>query len=366
MLLIPLDFIDDGAVITSLIGWDSFEYLNQILLHALLYDVKYTHLIVEDQTQLSQEIREVLTYRGEIIYKTNKLTLYCIVSEEQKYLNLMSEILDVKEIKEDRTQIGTHSTFAKHLQFSLRNDTIPLLTTKRVFFRGVVEELLWFLSGSTDACVLSKRNVKIWDLNGSIEKLKEMGFENRTEGDLGPVYGFQWKYWGAEYVDKHTKPSNGIDQIKNVIHSIKTNPNSRRHIVNAWNVSDLKKMVLPPCHMCFQFYVKDNTYLSCQMYQRSADMFLGVPFNIASYSLLTHIIAKLTNLKPDKLTMIFGDCHVYVNHKDAVLEQCSRFVKSNFPKIAIDTLSDIDNIVMNNINLNDYCCQSSISAPMAV
>jgi thymidylate synthase len=365
MLLIPFGFTDENAV-PSLIECGTFQYSDQILLNTLLYDVKYTHLIIEDPKHVSPDNRELLAYRGDIIYKTKTWTLYCILSEEQKYLNLMREILDVKEIKDDRTQIGTYSTFAKHLSFSLRNDTIPLLTTKRVFFRGVAEELLWFLSGSTDACILSERNVKIWDLNGSKEKLKEMGFENRTEGDLGPVYGFQWKYWGAEYVDKHTKPSNGIDQIKNVVQSIKTNPNSRRHIVNAWNVSDLDKMVLPPCHMCFQFYVKDNTYLSCQMYQRSADMFLGVPFNIASYSLLTHIIAKLTNLKPDKLTIVFGDCHVYTNHKDAVLEQCSRFVKSNFPKIAIDTLSDIDNIVMNNINLNDYCCQSSISAPMAV
>ena len=281
------------------------------------------------------------------------------------YLNLMKDVLSETQIKEDRTHVGTHSTFAKQLTFSLRNDVIPLLTTKRVFFRGAAEELLWFLSGSTDACVLSNNNVKIWDLNGSKETLQKLGFENRTQGDLGPVYGFQWKYWGAEYVDKNTTPTNGIDQIKNLIHSIKTNPNSRRHIVNAWNVSDLHKMVLPPCHMCFQFYVKNN-YLSCQMYQRSADMFLGVPFNIASYSLLTHIVAKLTNLKPDKLTIVFGDCHVYTNHKNAVTEQCSRSVISNFPKINIDNLIDVDDLHMDKIHLSNYCFQPPISAPMAV
>jgi thymidylate synthase len=359
----------EDAIITSFFGYLPVKYeYNHIDLNTCLSDVKNTHLIIDDMCKVSIETRDIITYRCVVIYKTKTCTLFNILSEEKMYLNLMKDTLDdnIHSKTNDRTSVGTYSTFAKRLTFSLRNDVIPLMTTKHVFFRGVAEELLWFISGSTDSDILSSRNVKIWDLNGSRRVLDAMGFWDRKEGDLGPVYGFQWRHWGAEYVDKDTVSLKGIDQIKNVINSIKTNPNSRRHVVSAWNVSDLEKMALPPCHICFQFYVKDNEYLSCQMYQRSADLFLGVPFNIASYSLLTHIIAKLTNLKPDKLTMVFGDCHVYSNHIDAVYEQCSRDVLTNFPTLSMDTLNDIDSICMDNLKVINYIHQQPISAPMAV
>ena len=212
--------------------------------------------------------------------------------EEQQYLDLVRKIIETGALKTDRTGVGTYSLFGTTMRYDLEH-SFPLLTTKKVFWKGVVEELLWFLRGSTDGKLLSEKGVKIWDGNGSREFLDNLGFKDRREGDLGPVYGFQWRHFGAQYVDCDTNyKGQGVDQIQQVIEMIKKNPDSRRLIVNAWNVKDLPLMALPPCHVMFQFYV-ENGRLSCLLYQRSCDIGLGVPFNIASYALLTCLIAKV-------------------------------------------------------------------------
>lgn len=223
----------------------------------------------------------------------------------------------------DRTNVGTLSIFGAQMRFDLRNDAFPLLTTKRVFWRGVVEELLWFIKGSTNAKELQEKNVHIWDANSSREFLDQCGFMDRKEGDLGPVYGFQWRHFGADYKScDESYVGQGVDQLNEVIKRIRTNPTDRRIIMSAWNVADLPKMVLPPCHCFVQFYVADDE-LSCQLYQRSADMGLGVPFNIASYSLLTYMIAHVTGLKPGDFIHTLGDAHVYKNHIEPLKEQVS-------------------------------------------
>lgn len=213
-------------------------------------------------------------------------------NQEQQYLDLIRDVIERGEDKEDRTGVGTRSTFGNMMRFDL-SQTFPLLTTKKVFWKGVVEELLWFLRGSTDGKALSDLGVKIWDGNGSREFLDNLGFKNRRVGDLGPVYGFQWRHFGAEYVDCDTDyTGKGVDQISQLVERIKRDPDSRRHIVSAWNVADLSKMALPPCHVLFQFYVA-NGKLSCMLYQRSCDIGLGIPFNIASYALMTMMIARV-------------------------------------------------------------------------
>lgn len=217
--------------------------------------------------------------------------------EEMQYLDLINNIIENGNSKGDRTKIGTRSIFGAQMRFSLRDNSFPLLTTKRVFWRGVAEELLWFIKGDTNGKHLSEKNIHIWDANGSREFLDSLNFKDREEGDLGPIYGFQWRHFGAEYNTMHDDYSGvGVDQLQQVIDTIKNNPNDRRILLSAWNPSAIPKMALPPCHIMCQFYVA-NGELSCQMYQRSCDMGLGVPFNIASYSLLTIMIAQITGLK---------------------------------------------------------------------
>lgn len=217
--------------------------------------------------------------------------------EEYQYLNHIKLILEKGVKRDDRTGVGTLGTFGAHMRYSLRNSVFPLLTTKRVFWRGVVEELLWFIKGSTNAFELSEKKVHIWDANSSREFLDSAGLNNYAEGDLGPIYGFQWRHYGTEYRGMDKDYTNeGIDQLRNVINSIKSNPNDRRIVMSAWNPVDIPKMALPPCPCLVQFFVA-NGELSSLLYQRSADMGLGVPFNIASYALLTCMIAHVTGLK---------------------------------------------------------------------
>ncbi|XP_069132759.1 thymidylate synthase-like isoform X3 [Argopecten irradians] len=219
--------------------------------------------------------------------------------DEYKYLDAIQQILDHGIRKTNRTGVDTLSIFGMQMRYNLRED-FPLLTTKCVFWRGVAEELIWIIQGCTNGNKLKEKNIHIWDANGSKEFLSGIGLGHREEGDLGPVYGFQWRHFGAEYKDMHTDYSGaGVDQLKEVIRKIKNNPDDRRIIMSAWNPPDLPKMALPPCHAFVQFYVNvANGELSCQLYQRSADMGLGVPFNIASYALLTYMIAHVTDLKP--------------------------------------------------------------------
>ena len=210
------------------------------------------------------------------------------------------------------------------MRFDL-GESFPILTTKDVFWRGVAEELIWFVRGETNAKLLSDKKIKIWDGNASREFLDKQGLTEREEWDLGPVYGFQWRHFGADYTTMHADYTNqGFDQLAEVIKQLKTNPTSRRILMSAWNASDLTKMALPPCHILAQFYVTADNKLSCQMYQRSCDMGLGVPFNIASYSLLTCMLAQVCGLKRGEFIHCLGDAHVYKNHVEPLMEQLKR------------------------------------------
>ena len=263
----------------------------------------------------------------------------------KEYLTLLEHVKLNGQKKEDRTGTGTLSVFGYQMRFNL-NDGFPLLTTKKVHLKSVIYELLWFLSGDTNIKYLKDNNVSIWD---------EWADEN---GNLGPVYGHQWRSWP-------TSEGKEIDQISNLITQIKKNPDSRRLIVSAWNVGEISKMKLPPCHCFFQFYVADGR-LSCQLYQRSADIFLGVPFNIASYALLTQMIAHVCDLKYGEFIHTLGDAHIYMNHIDQVNEQLSRKPKK-LPKIKINpSVKNIFNFKYEDFSLEEYDPYPLIKAPIAV
>ncbi|MGI5827204.1 MAG: thymidylate synthase [Patescibacteria group bacterium] len=261
------------------------------------------------------------------------------------YLEMLRHIMDNGVDKDDRTGTGTRSVFGYQLRFNLAAG-FPLLTTKKVHLRSIIHELLWFLQGSTNIKYLVDNGVSIWN---------EWADEN---GELGPVYGSQWRSWPT--------PEGGkIDQIAKAVETIKNNPNSRRIIVSAWNVAEVDKMALPPCHCLFQFYVADGK-LSCQLYQRSCDTFLGVPFNIASYALLTMMMAQVCDLEPGDFIHTFGDLHIYKNHFDQVKEQLSREPRA-LPKMKINpAVKDIFGFKYEDFELTDYNPHPSIKAPIAV
>ncbi|KAB0799059.1 hypothetical protein PPYR_06939 [Photinus pyralis] len=286
--------------------------------------------------------------------------------EEFQYLNHIRQILDTGVKRSDRTGVGTYAIFGAQMRYSLRDNIFPLLTTKRVFWRGVVEELLWFIRGSTNAKDLSDKKVHIWDANSSREFLDQMEFTDREVGDLGPVYGFQWRHFGATYEGMHADyDGKGIDQLKQVIDTIRNNPNDRRIIMCAWNPVDIPKMALPPCHCLVQFYVA-NGELSCLLYQRAADMGLGVPFNIASYSLLTVMIAHVTGLKPGEFIHTLGDSHVYLTHVEPLKEQLQRVPKP-FPHLHIKRhVASIDDFKVEDFDLVGYDPYPTIKMEMAV
>jgi len=286
--------------------------------------------------------------------------------EELQYLKLIREILENGVKKGDRTGTGTISKFGCSMRFSLREGRFPLLTTKKVFWKGVVEELLWFIKGCTNAKVLTDKGVKIWKANGSREYLDRIGLKDREENDLGPVYGFQWRHFGAKYGTMHDDYKNqGYDQLMKVIETIKNKPTDRRIIMSAWNPADLHKMALPPCHMFCQFYVA-NGELSCQMYQRSCDMGLGVPFNIASYSLLTCMIAQVCGLKAGDFVHVMGDTHVYLNHVDPLKEQLKREPRE-FPMLRINPeVTNIDGFKYSDFKIEGYKPHPTIKMKMAV
>lgn len=263
----------------------------------------------------------------------------------KQYLDLMRHVVENGAIKGDRTGTGTRSVFGYQMRFDLDHG-FPLVTTKKLHLKSIIHELLWFLQGDTNTRYLKENGVSIWD---------EWADEN---GDLGPVYGAQWRSW----------PTSGgahVDQISGLIGDIKTNPNSRRHIVSAWNVGELDRMALPPCHCLFQFYVADGR-LSCQLYQRSADIFLGVPFNIASYALLTMMIAQVTDLQPGDFVHTLGDAHIYANHMDQAVEQLSRSPRA-LPEMLINPeVTDLFGFSYEDFVLHNYNPLPHISAPVAV
>ena len=263
----------------------------------------------------------------------------------QPYLDLLAFVRDHGNLKSDRTGTGTVSHFGHQLRFDLQAG-FPIITTKKVPFKAVVAELLWFLSGDTNTAFLKDRGVKIWEPWAD------------SEGNLGPVYGKQWRSWP----DQH---GGTIDQIANVIQTIRHNPDSRRMVVSAWNVADLPDMVLSPCHCLFQFYVADGR-LSCQLYQRSADLFIGVPFNMASYALLTHMIAQVCGLKAGTFIHTFGDAHIYQNHLEQVNQQLGREPQP-LPELHLDPgVQDIDDFDTQHISLEGYRPYPHIKAPVAV
>ncbi len=262
----------------------------------------------------------------------------------KNYLNTIKHVLENGELKEDRTGTGTISTFGYQNRYDL-NDGFPLLTTKRVYFKGVVHELLWIISGSTNIKYLVDNNVNIWN---------EWADEN---GELGPVYGKQWRRWEGK--------DTTVDQLKNLIEGIKNNPSSRRHIINAWNVADVKDMALPPCHAFIQFYVSGNK-LSCQLYQRSADLFLGVPFNIASYSLLLMMVAQVTGYEVGEFIHSFGDLHIYTNHLEQVKEQITREPRE-LPKVKLNkNIKNIEDFTYDDIILEGYDPHPAIKGKVSV
>lgn len=286
--------------------------------------------------------------------------------EEYQYLEIIEDILEHGNQKSDRTGTGTKSVFGRQMRFSLRDGTFPLLTTKKTFYRGIAEELFWFIRGSTNAIELKEKKVMIWEGNSSREFLDSVGLRHREVGDLGPVYGFQWRHFGAEYSDMHADYSGqGVDQLAEVIHKIRNKPDDRRIIMCAWNPKDIPRMALPPCHCLVQFYVA-NGELSCQLYQRSADMGLGVPFNIASYALLTHMIAHVTGLKPGEFVHTLGDTHVYLNHVEPLKEQLTRDPKP-FPKIVIKRkVENIEDFTIDDFEVQGYDPHPKITMEMAV
>lgn len=263
----------------------------------------------------------------------------------KSYLDLLKHILEKGEKREDRTGTGTLSVFGYQMRFDL-SEGFPLVTTKKCHLRSIIHELLWFLKGDTNIAYLKENKVSIWD---------EWADE---KGNLGPVYGHQWRHWGNREKE--------IDQISQLIHQIKINPDSRRHIVSAWNVSDIEKMALPPCHALFQFYVHSDKRLSCQLYQRSADVFLGVPFNIASYALLTMMVAQVTHLKPGFFIHTFGDAHLYLNHIEQAKLQLSREPKA-LPIMKINPkVQSIFEFTYEDFSLEAYDPHPAIAAPIAV
>ncbi|GHP04069.1 hypothetical protein PPROV_000282300 [Pycnococcus provasolii] len=285
--------------------------------------------------------------------------------EEMQYLDLVREILDEGVLKGDRTGTGTLSVFGRQMRFNLRS-SFPLLTTKRVFWRGVAEELIWFVRGETNARKLQEKDIHIWDGNGSREYLDSVGLGHREEGDLGPVYGFQWRHFGAEYGSMHDDYTGcGVDQLAECLDKIRNKPEDRRIIMTAWNPAALREMALPPCHMFAQFYVADGE-LSCQMYQRSCDMGLGVPFNIASYALLTVLMAKVTGLKPGDFVHTLGDAHVYTNHVEPLKEQLKNEPRA-FPQLIIKADKErIEDFNFEDFELVGYTPHKKIAMKMAV
>jgi thymidylate synthase len=266
--------------------------------------------------------------------------------EEYQYLKLIEKIL--YEGDEEETRNGkTLCLFGESMKFNLIDGIIPFITTKKLAWKTCFKELIWFINGHTDNDLLKQQKVNIWNANSTREFLDSRGLNDNEEGDLGPVYGHQWRHFNAEYKDRHTDyTGKGVDQLMNLINDLKNEDTrtSRRLLISAWNPCQIDKMALPPCHVLMQFHVRKGKYLSCSLYQRSGDVGLGVPFNIASYSFLTHILAKHCDLKADKFVYFLGNAHIYENHKKALKEQIKREPKT-FPMINIKNKHD---------NINDY------------
>jgi len=356
------NWIVDKITLTEISGRASENY-NKFLpeIPKNIYELEsdsVDHESTYENPPLRRVTYQVFTYHGK--------------GSEISYLNLCREIMYNGNQRGDRTGVGTLSVFApKPMVFNL-DGQIPVLTTKKVAWKTMCKELLWFISGSTDATELAKQGCHIWSGNTTREFLDKTIPGQRgpltqySEGDIGAGYGFQWRHSGATYQGKnHDYRGHGFDQIAYVINEIKTNPTSRRILIDSWNPSDLGKMALPPCHILVQFYI-DKGILSAQMYQRSADCFLGIPFNIASYALLVYMIAHVTNLKPGTLTLVTGDAHIYSNHIEQMETQLKRR-PYRFPQVRLNPkCTKIEDFRLEDIELINYQHHPGIKAPMAV
>lgn len=298
-------------------------------------------------------------------------------SQELKYNNLLNTIIHDGTIKTDRTGVGTISTFGQQLHFDI-SSCVPLLTSKRVAWKSCIEELLWFLRGDTDASILQRKKIKIWDGNSSRSFLDSRKLYHYPDGTLGPVYGWQWRFFGSEYYPEFANTNEisinnigGFDQIQYVINELKTNPHSRRILVSAWNPPDLRKMALPPCHYSFQFYVREinkTKFLDCHFIMRSTDSTLGLPFNLFSYTVLTYIIALKVDMKPGKLVYTGSDVHIYQNHTFQVVEQLQRSFRP-LPKLLLNPdikIKDFHEISIDDFDIVGYFPHPAIKMEMAV
>ena len=288
-----------------------------------------------------------------------------ISHDEHQYLELISDIIQEGEMITGRNGL-TKTVFGSAMHFSLENNTIPLLTTKKVAWKTCLRELLWFIKGSTSNTELQEKNVKIWNGNASRDFLDSRGLTNLAENDLGPVYGHQWRHFNASYTDCNTNyEGQGIDQLNDIITSLKDSDKrySRRLIMSAWNPCQLKEMALPPCHVLAQFNVINNK-LSCALYQRSCDVGLGVPFNILSYSILTHMIAQHCDLEADEFVYFMGNVHIYDDHVESLKPQLSNKLYP-FPTLKISTKHEnIDDYKMEDFTIQDYICNDKITMKM--
>ncbi len=280
----------------------------------------------------------------------------------RQYLELLDAVMHQGEDRRDRTGVGTRALFGWQSRYDLA-DGFPLLTTKRVHFRSVVVELLWFLQGRTDNGWLNERGVTIWDEWATPEQTARFG---RPPGELGPVYGHQWRNFGATLRPDGTYADDGVDQIARVVETIRADPTSRRLIVSGWHPAEADQVTLPPCHTLFQFHVSGDGRLSCQLYQRSADVFLGVPFNIASYALLTHMVAHVTGLRPGVFVHTCGDVHLYANHHEQARTQLGR-TPGRLPRLTLDpAVTEIDAFTPESITVTGYDPAPGLPAPVAV
>jgi len=299
--------------------------------------------------------------------ESSKRSIYTsLVHEENQYINLIKDIINYGTLEKGRNG-NTKMVFGGAMHFSLENNKIPILTTKKVAWKTCLKELLWFISGKTDNSILQNQNVKIWNGNSSREYLDSIGLKNNNENDLGPVYGHQWRHFNASYKDcKYDYSGEGVDQLSEIINQLKDpdKRNSRRLVLSAWNPQQINEMALPPCHVLCQFCVTENKKLSCSLYQRSGDMGLGVPFNIASYSFLTHLIAKHCDLEPYQFIYFLGNAHIYDDHINPLLKQIER-IPYEFPELDIQKKYDkIEDYKVDDFNLKNYLFHDIINMEM--
>lgn len=315
-------------------------------------------------TLMEQDLKAFPTMQDDLDTRADEEFVH-VREGEQQYLDMCRDVLRTGSARNDRTGVGTLSKFGFTLRYQLQ-DGFPLLTTRRVFFAGVVAELEHFLKGKTDAKLLDAQKVRIWNGNTSRAALDRLGFHDRAEGDMGPVYGFQWRHWGAPYTGCEADyTGQGIDQLAQLVKGLQEDPHSRRHVLSAWNVAQLPDMVLPPCHVVAQFYVADGK-LSCMLYQRSCDLALGYPFNVASYALLTHLLAQICDLQVGELVHVIGDAHLYKSHLANMRELLSRSPRP-FPRLRLNPfLSSLDEFHAQDAQLEDYDPHPALNFPMAV